>query len=54
MDHEQRHHPLPPLMKAADNTVVPIPALDNESWADTLVVAGLIVVLGVLVFLLTG
>ncbi len=53
MAHVQPTHPLAPMV-TADDMVEPLPRDDNESWADTFLIAGLVVALSVLVFLLTG
>ncbi len=38
----------------ARDMVEPLLQHDNESWADTFLIAGLVVALSILVFLLTG
>lgn len=38
----------------ADDMLEPLPRQNNESWADTFLIAGLVVALSILVFLLTG
>jgi len=53
MAHDQRVRPRPPTITAADN-VGPVRALDEDSWGDTFVIAGLVVALTVLVLLLAG
>ncbi len=53
MTHVQTHHQHSPPATARD-TAERSPQLETESWADTLVIAGLVVLLGTVVFLLTG
>lgn len=53
MAHDQRVRPRQPMSTAAD-IVEPVRALDDDSWVDTFVIAGLVVALTVLVLLLAG
>jgi hypothetical protein len=53
MAYDQSVRPRQPLSAASD-PLSPDRAPDTETWADTFLIAGLVVALGVLVLLLVG